>query len=120
MDTGNQFAHVKNPKDAKESDGFQFLPDVFVPAKKEDFHKREVCEECEKKFSIGVSRHHCRRCAKSVCEPCSRKRRLSKCDADLHYACLSCDFEVSNGVRVLDAMAVLQERNELVIAVISD
>ena len=41
-------------------------------------------------------RHHCRKCAKSICTDCTVKRRLSKTDGELHPCCIECDFAITN------------------------
>ena len=41
-------------------------------------------------------RHHCRKCAKSICTDCTVKRRLAKTDGDLYPCCVECDFQITN------------------------
>mmetsp|Transcript_9489 Transcript_9489/g.14545 ORF Transcript_9489/g.14545 Transcript_9489/m.14545 type:complete len:114 (+) Transcript_9489:182-523(+) len=55
------------------------LPKDFSADKK--FNLMNFCELCDRTFSKlkGISRHHCRKCNKSVCNQCSNSRRkLSK------------------------------------------
>jgi len=42
-------------------------------------------------------RHHCKRCARTVCDRCRQnKRRLSKQDKQEQLVCDQCDFELGN------------------------
>jgi hypothetical protein len=91
---------IKPPQKHREKEGFDNLPDFYKVADKDEFNEADNCEmvNCGANFKgiKGAKRHHCRRCAKSVCEKCSLKRRLSKTDAELHYTCTQCDFKLTN------------------------
>ena len=55
-----------------------------------DFNCMNNCELCDVKFAKikGINRHHCRKCNKSVCGPCStNKRRLAKTDETEFRVC---------------------------------
>jgi hypothetical protein len=53
--------------------------DSILPEEAEegDFNLKKECELCEAKFRKlkGINRHHCRKCNKSVCGPCSSNQR---------------------------------------------
>lgn len=42
----------------------------------EDDSSVNECRRCNRKFSLWVRRHHCRRCGKVVCDKCSTNRAL--------------------------------------------
>lgn len=86
----------KPPKNNKEGEGFDYLPETFQVKQKGDYHNLDNCEFCFRNFTFRQPRHHCRKCAKTVCERCSVKRRLSKCDGELHYCCFECEFTIIN------------------------
>ena len=70
---------------------------IFKPCGKSQFHEKLVCEFCPQQFNkLLHSRHHCRKCAKSICSDCTIKRRLSKTDPELYYCCVDCDFAITN------------------------
>ena len=56
----------------------------------------KVCQLCEKKFSLKVRRHHCRRCGGIFCAACSPKSWARGGDAQepLQRACDRCLAEV--------------------------
>ena len=70
------------------------LPDDLDDTRGESFNMRNFCELCDRNFNKlkGISRHHCRRCNRSVCQQCSSsKRRLAKNDDTLYRVCDFCD-----------------------------
>ena len=89
---------IKAPKNFREGEGFDNLPDTFKIAEKEEFLEEDNCAGCEVTFKgfMSATRHHCRVCAGSVCVNCSCKRRLSRSDPELYYCCNECDFKIVN------------------------
>lgn len=74
------------------------LPEEFTSEEKK-FNLMNYCELCDQQFSKlkGISRHHCRKCNKSVCQQCSNnKRKLAKQDETLYRVCDQCDTILSN------------------------
>ena len=69
---------------------------VFKPCGKTQFHEKAVCEFCPQQFNLMHKRHHCRKCAKSLCSDCTVKRRLSKTDGEVYPCCVECDFAITN------------------------
>jgi len=77
--------------------------DANLPNELEDvndgWHNYTYCELCDRTFSKfkGISRHHCRKCLKSVCQQCSSNtRKLSKQDDTKYRVCDFCDTQLSN------------------------
>jgi len=77
--------------------------DANLPNELEDvndgWHNFNYCELCDRTFSKfkGISRHHCRKCLKSVCQQCSSNtRKLSKQDDTKYRVCDFCDTQLSN------------------------
>ena len=67
------------------------LPDEVEES---DFNLKNECELCSVKFKKlkGINRHHCRKCNKSVCGPCSNnERKLAKNEDVLYRVCDYCD-----------------------------
>ena len=79
---------------------------------KAKFHEKERCETCPTNFSLLTKRHHCRVCAKSICAPCTVKRRLSKCDGDAYPVCVNCDFSLTNSHQLQLFNEVVARREE--------
>jgi hypothetical protein len=52
--------------------------------------KASACELCGKKFGMLRRRHHCRVCAKSVCDGCSPRRVLLRGGGGVQRACGAC------------------------------
>ncbi|KAF9116854.1 hypothetical protein BGX27_009735 [Mortierella sp. AM989] len=48
----------------------------LLEAKWESDHKAIECRECNRKFSLWLRRHHCRRCGHVVCDRCSSRRAM--------------------------------------------
>ena len=74
-------------------DEMHYLPDELDDTR-ESFNNLNFCELCDRNFNKlkGISRHHCRKCNKSVCQQCSAsKRRLAKNDTELYRVCDFCD-----------------------------
>lgn len=70
------------------------LPEMLKDGDKEAWNLKTYCELCDRTFSKlkGISRHHCRKCNKSVCQQCSNNRRkLAKSDETLFRVCDYCD-----------------------------
>jgi len=91
------------------------LPDTMESLDKNDFNLKSYCELCERSFNKlkGVSRHHCRKCNKSVCQQCSNnKRKLSKADEELFRVCDFCDTILSNFKLEQNQKTILQAQEE--------
>ena len=92
------------------------LPDDITElGNKEEFNLLNYCELCEVTFNKlkGVNRHHCRKCFKSVCQPCSaNKRKLAKNDETLHRVCDYCDTVLSNYKLEQNQVAILKAQQD--------
>ena len=83
-------------KDIRQAEAFEQLPLQFTVVNKDKFHNCDMCEICNKKFTLTFRAHHCRVCAKTCCDKCSLERRLSQEDVQTHFTCNECDFELTN------------------------
>lgn len=91
----NLQSKVKPSKDIREAECFDELPLQYTVKQKEAFHNNPNCELCDKKFTMMFRSHHCRMCAKTVCNHCCLERRLSQEDASVYFCCNECDFELT-------------------------
>ena len=109
MTSNNPFLATTKPaitKAQKAEEGLEGLPEEFEikTEKNKEFNNSSTCESCGKNLNkklVGIfsssSRHHCRRCGKTVCDRCWKNlKRLSKKDSNYHNVCDQCDFEISN------------------------
>jgi hypothetical protein len=99
-------SHSVIPGAAKPSIFGNLVDDAHLPMKpenedeiEEEFHEEKACEFCQVTFGKlrGISRHHCRRCFKSVCDKCSNnKRRIYRNSEKEYRVCDFCDTQISN------------------------
>ena len=68
----------------------------FLVVGKAHFNEKDQCETCPVMFNLFNKRHHCRKCARSICANCEVKRRLSKTDSETYPVCVHCDFGLTN------------------------
>lgn len=92
---------LKNHKLRKQDEGFESLPEDFkLDLELEDAEKCFSCHKTLARKFGGImkkGRHHCKRCARTVCDRCRQnKRRLSKQDKQEQLVCDQCDFELGN------------------------
>ena len=87
---------------------------IFKPCGETQFHKKGVCEFCPAQFKLFTNRHHCRKCAKSICSDCTIKRRLSKTDGDLYPCCIECDFAITNSHTDALINEIVSSREDLI------
>jgi len=83
------------------ADGLEWLPEEYTC--EFEIEDAEKCFSCHKtlakKFGALTKkgRHHCKRCARTVCDKCRQnKRRLAKNDKAEYLVCDQCDFELGN------------------------
>jgi hypothetical protein len=101
FERNNRFSESRQPvtakiKDIRQAEAFEQLPLQFSVLGKDKYHNSEVCELCERKFTMMFRPHHCRVCAKTCCDKCSLERRLSQEDIQIYFTCNECDFELTN------------------------
>ena len=98
---GTQLLQARNFKLRKQDEGLEGLPEEFkLELETEDAEQCFSCQKALAKKFGGImkkGRHHCRRCARTVCDRCRQnKRRLSKNDKQEQLVCDQCDFEIGN------------------------
>ena len=72
---------------------------------------------CNKKFSLMFRPHHCRMCARTICDYCGLQRRLSQEDPDKYHCCNECDFEISNPHLKVNLKQMQEQREQMLEAV---
>jgi ATP-dependent protease Clp ATPase subunit len=92
---------MSGPK-ARFLESTDFLPKTFDLKAIESKRKPDTkfCMLCEAEFTKMFPSNpirHCKRCAKSVCDVCSKtKRQLSQQDSEKHRVCDECDTLMDN------------------------
>ncbi|CDW80664.1 fyve zinc finger family protein [Stylonychia lemnae] len=127
---GGLLQNARSGKFKRAEEGLEGLPMDAKPAQESDYENADSCFSCEKELakSLGLmrkkGRHHCRRCARTVCNNCwKNERRISQNDKKTYKVCDQCDFELSNYqlLAVLDQIqfkektmqSVLEKKNEV-------